>query len=317
METIKQVGLKKLINSEEFSDPFLDVQNCLSSDLTAQEIEESLAVIKITLEQLTEFIEKYDELSKKLNSYEEKLTAKKADMESLKKQFKEREETIKKHKQAKENKKDYSLWNAILSCLGFGTSRDEQLSDELSETSDSISYREQYSSQENALLKEIGNIESNIAFLKQQKKNLFIADAFRNAPFEVNSANAFFISNHLKKLESILRKMHIIATDKDITASARLLAMENLLCLLNKQEIDKKSFNENQFANKRANDLNEKLLNETKRANELAEERIKTMQQMEHAVNLQTEFQIWSDLGSEAGKATVAHLLYKDNQNGK
>ena len=50
-----------------------------------------------------------------------------------------------------------------------------------------------------------------------------------------------------------------------------------------------------------------------KRANDLAEEKVKAMKKVERAVNLQTEYQIWQDRGYELGKLSAASRLYRDD----
>lgn len=283
METIKQAGLKKLIREKEFSDPNLQISSILTSDLTAQEIVDSAAVIADTLPLLTEFLDKYGELSEKLEKCEKE----------SKKIEQEKNET---------GPEPMIFW-------GVGVAIALYLILEQIVTVQQIipaivllgivcglwwlGAKNSATGKTDSLNKAKQNIEPEIKALKQQIDNLAATDILKNATFGVSKLSALIIAAKLLTLADILNKMAVIVDDKDSTASARLLAMENLLYLVKKQEMD------------------EKLLDESKRANDLAEERIKAIQDMENAVNLQTEYQIWQDRGYELGKINAAARLYQ------
>lgn len=286
METIKQVGLKKIIDQPEFSAPSFQIHSILTSDLTEQEITDSLRVIGEMYAPLAEFINKYEELSEKLKKCEQECEIKKEEIKNtggvnglvflLILPFAIAMQVL--------YKNIGSSWLiAVVSilfifCLIMSYSILEEVS----------------SKQVNELNAEIQkNMEPQIKTLKQQINNFSATKLLKNASFGVSALSAVIISKHLINLETILQKMLVIASDKKITASNRLLTMENYLYLLKKQDMD------------------EKLLDETKRANALAEERIKAMQDMENAVNLQTEYQIWQDRGFELGKVNAASRLYQ------
>lgn len=279
METIKGIGLKSIISQAEFSDPSFQIHSILSSDLTAQEIEDSLAVIQGLYQPLTEFLNKYGELAEKL---------------------KEKEDELK----AQEEEKNTEILPAMLGVVGLLTPF------VLGFPSNIIipffifwgigclglwvflvnSAKEQQKSlleqKEKLLLPEIKQIKKQINDLPGTK-------LLKDATFGVSMLSALVVSKRLISLSTILQKMLIIAGDKESTPSNRLLAMENYLYLLKKQETD------------------EQLLDESKRANDLAEERIKAMGDLENAINLQTEYQIWQDRGYELGKVSAASRLYE------
>ena len=290
METIKEVGLKKIIAQKEFSDPNLQISNLLTSDLTAEEILESLVVIHSLYKPLNEFLDKYEELSEKLKKQEE--------------------ERKKMEEESKSLKTGTGFIPGIVFWVGLGVAlclKEEKMVQTQIVLPFSILLgigcliwylwaKSNATQKANNLVEEAKNrITPEINALQHQIENLPATNILKNATFGVSKLSALIIAQRLISLGDILKKMAVIVDDKNSTPSNRLLAMENYLYLLKKQETD------------------EQLLDETKRANDLAEERIKAMKNMENAVNLQTEYQIWQDLGSEAGKATVAHRLYKDN----
>lgn len=70
MQTIKEAGLKNLLNQPEFSDVDFNASTILTSDLTVQEIEESLSVIRSLFDPIADFLNKYDNLSEDLDKKE-------------------------------------------------------------------------------------------------------------------------------------------------------------------------------------------------------------------------------------------------------
>ena len=287
--TIKSMGLKKIVTQPRFSSPDFQINTLLTSDLTSEEIVESLKVIVEMKDPLMEFIKKYEDLSEKLESNEKKYDVKKKDAENM-------------------GEWDWAIFYAGIPALiivtllykgkvipNFIMAVIIGLLSAVGLVWGYLTIKSDSQKRSNELLKECEDISSVINALKQEIKNLSGVKLLKNAFFGVSTLSALFISKRLLNLSDILQKMLIIAEDKENTASARLLAMENFLYLVRKQAMD------------------EKLMDETKRANDLAEEKIKEMQKVRDAVNLQTEYQVWQDLGAEANKASVAHRLFKDN----
>lgn len=291
--TLKARGIKGLLKEKEFSDPDFEISSILTSDLTAQEIVGGMAVIADTLPLLTEFLNKYGELSEKLKECEKKDKSIVEQANNIKNGFWLAPViflmvgiscyySFSAHQMISEQQ---ALWGAFLWCSGcvcwFFLSRAS-----LHERANTM------------LLEKKSQLEPEIHALKQQITDLSATDILKNATFGVSKLSALFIVKNLLALADILNKMAVIVGDKDSTASARLLAMENLLYLVKKQEMD------------------EKLLDESKRANDLAEEKVKAMQKVERAVNLQTEYKIWQDRGGEVGelgKILAASRLYRDD----
>lgn len=114
--------------------------------------------------------------------------------------------------------------------------------------------------------------------LKQQIDKLSLINYIRNSKYGVCKLSGLLFAQHLLQLEPILKKMLVIANDKDSTASNRLLAMENLLYLMQKQKMDKEMLEDNRRAN---------------------EERIQAIRDVENAVRVQTDLQYWQGQGNE------------------
>ena len=74
--TIKSMGLKKIVTQPRFSSPDFQINTLLTSDLTSEEIVESLKVIVEMKDPLMEFIKKYEDLSEKLESNEKNTMSK-------------------------------------------------------------------------------------------------------------------------------------------------------------------------------------------------------------------------------------------------
>lgn len=291
METIKQVGLEEIITQKEFSDPSFQLHSILTSDLTAKEIMESLVVIHNLYGPLNEFLKKYDDLSEKLKKQEE--------------------EGRKIEEESKSLKIGTGLFPGIVFWGGSGVALCFK-KEELIQTQIVLLFcvllgigcfmwylwiKSNATQKANSLVEEAKNrITPEINALKHQMENLPATNILKNATFGVSKLSALVIAQRLISLGDILKKMAVIVDDKNSTPSNRLLAMENYLYLLKKQEMD------------------EQLLNETKRANDLEEERIKAIQDVESAVNLQTEYQIWQDRGFELGKINAASRLYQKNK---
>ena len=289
--TIKDRGFRNIITQKEFSSLDFNVNVILTSDLTASEIEESLIIIQEMKTPLSRFMVQYTELSDKLEKNEAE------------------------YKRIEEESKNLTMGVGFFPgliwwiCLGVTVILGEKKILDVPTivvlmivvSFGCVSYylwaRENAEQEANSLIHEAqDSIEPAIRSLKQQITSLPATAFLKNTNYGVSLLSAYLINKRLIQLEPILRKMLIIASDKETTASGRLLAMENYLHLLKKQEMD------------------EKLLNESRRANELAEERIKAIQDMENAVNLQTEYQIWQDRGYELGKLSAASRLYQKNK---
>lgn len=288
METIKQVGLKEIITQKEFSDPSFQLHSILTSDLTAKEIMESLVVIHNLYGPLNEFIKKYDGLSEKLEEQEEE------------------------GRKVEEESKSLKIGTGIFPGIVFWVGLMTVLALEKGKPFQTLLFsillgigclmwylwaKSNATQKANNLMEEAKNrITPEINALKHQIENLSASNILKGATFGVSKLSALIIAKRLIQLDTVLQKMLVIITDKETTTSNRLLTMENYLYLLKKQEMD------------------EQLLNETKRANDLEEERIKAIQDVESAVNLQTEYQIWQDRGFELGKINAASRLYQKNK---
>ncbi len=288
ISTIKAMGMEKIIMCQEFSAPNLQISRLLTSDLTAEEILESLVVIHNLYGPLNEFLKKYEGLTEKLKGQEE--------------------ECKKIAEESKNLKTGTGFIPGIVFWVGLGVAlvlKEKQLLQIqivlpfciLLGIGCLIWYlgaKSNATQKANNLVKEAKNrIEPEINALKHQIENLPATNILKNATFGVSKLSALIIAQRLISLGDILKKIAVIVDDKNSTPSNRLVAMENYLYLLKKQEMD------------------EQLLDETKRANELAEERIKAIKDMENAVNLQTEYQIWQDRGYELGKISAASRLYE------
>ena len=156
------------------------------------------------------------------------------------------------------------------------------------------------------LEKRLQEINRNKKQTEQEKESLIKRSGLENARWGANTISAQSYENKLRELEELLLKMKIILTDDKETASGRLIQLEKFLYFVNKKY---KMLAEQQKATdyaKQQADYAQEQLRETQK-------QVQAMKNLENAVNLQTEYQIWQDLGSEAGKATVAHRLYKDN----
>ena len=237
---------------------------------------------------LNEFLKKYDDLSEKLKKQEE--------------------ERKKMEEESKNLKTGTGIFPGIVFCVGLMTVLGLEKGKPLQTLLFSILLgigclmwylwaKSNATQKANNLMEEAKNrITPEINALKHQIENLSATNILKGATFGVSKLSALIVAQRLISLGDILKKMAVIVDDKDSTSSNRLLAMENYLYLLKKQEMD------------------EQLLDETKRANDLEEERIKAIQDVESAVNLQTEHQIWQDRGFELGKINAASRLYQKNK---
>lgn len=271
MQTIKEARLKNLLNQPEFSDVDFNASTILTSDLTVQEIEESLSVIRSLFDPIAEFLNKYDNLSEDLDKKEK--NAKRIEQE------KDTESTAGTGPLImclvgvffflfllfiKEINKQTAIpliiiWGSILGIWGLiaKTAAPKQI--------------ELLNKSKQKTLQEINS-------LKQQIDKLSLINYIRNSKYGVCKLSGLLFAQHLLQLEPILKKMLVIANDKDSTASNRLLAMENLLYLMQKQKMDKEMLEDNRRAN---------------------EERIQAIRDVENAVRVQTDLQYWQGQGNE------------------
>lgn len=273
MQTIKEAGLKNLLNQPEFSDVDFDVSTILTSDLTAQEIEDSLSVIRSLFDPIAEFLNKYDKLSEDLDK---------------------KEKNAKKTEQEKENLQSNSgLIPVVLGVLGFGAAAMILQSGNITTVRTFIpllillemgcgiwKFLSTAATAKKIMAIEISEpkLKQEINSLKQQIDKLSLINYIRNSKYGVCKLSGLLFAQHLLQLEPILKKMLVIANDKDSTASNRLLAMENLLYLMQKQKMDKEMLEDNRRAN---------------------EERIQAICDVENAVRVQTDLQYWQGQGNE------------------
>lgn len=271
MQTIKEAGLKNLLNQPEFSDVDFDVSTILTSDLTAQEIEDSLSVIKSLFDPIAEFLNKYDNLSEDLDK---------------------KEKNAKRIEQEKDTQSGAGTGPLIACLIGvlfllfslFTTELDKQTAIPLIIIWGSIFgiwgllAKTSAPKQIELLNKSKQKTLQEINSLKQQIDNLSLINYIKNSKYGVCKLSGLLFAQHLINLEPILKKMLVIANDKDSTASNRLLAMENLLYLIQKQKMDKEMLEDNRRAN---------------------EERIQAIRDVENAVRVQTDLQYWQGQGNE------------------
>lgn len=271
MQTIKEAGLKNLLNQPEFSDVDFDVSTILTSDLTAQEIEESLSVIRSLFDPIADFLNKYDNLSEDLDK---------------------KEKNAKKIEQEKDTESAAGT-GALIACLIgvffllfllFTKELNKQIAIPLIIIWGSIFgiwwllAKTSAPKQIELLNKSKQKTLQEINSLKQQIDKLSLINYIRNSKYGVCKLSGLLFAQHLLQLEPILKKMLVIANDKDSTASNRLLAMENLLYLMQKQKMDKEMLEDNRRAN---------------------EERIQAIRDVENAVRVQTDLQYWQGQGNE------------------
>lgn len=271
MQTIKEAGLKNLLNQPEFSDVDFEVSTILTSDLTAQEIEDSLSVIRSCLIPIAEFLNKYDDLSGELDK---------------------KEKNVKRIEQEKDTESVVGTGPLIACSIGvffllfslFTKELNKQTAIPLIIIWGSICgiwwllAKTAVPKQIELLNKTKQKTLQEINSLKQQIDNLSLTNYIRNSKYGVCKLSGLLFAQHLIKLEPILKKMLVIANDKDSTASNRLLAMENLLYLMQKQKMDKEMLEDNRRAN---------------------EERIQAIRDVENAVRVQTDQQYWQWQGNE------------------
>lgn len=273
MQTIKEAGLKNLLSQPEFSDIDFDVSTILTSDLTAQEIEDSLSVIRSCLIPIAEFLNKYDDLSEELDK---------------------KEKNVKRIEQEKNTQSTAGTGQLVASLIGVcsfflllhttGFSKQTAIPFVLIiawgsifgiwgliSTTAAPKQIELLNKTKQKTLQEINS-------LKQQIDNLSLTNYIKNSKYGVCKLSGLLFAQHLIKLEPILKKMLVIANDKDSTESNRLLAMENLLYLIQKQKMDKEMLEDNRRAN---------------------EERIQAIRDVENAVRVQTDQQYWQWQGNE------------------
>lgn len=271
MQTIKEAGLKNLLNQPEFSDVDFDVSTILTSDLTAQEIEDSLSVIKSCLIPIAEFLNKYDNLSEELDK---------------------KEKNVKRIEQEKDTESAAGTGPLIMCLVGvffflfllFTKELNKQIAIPLIIIWGSI-FGSWWLLAKTAAPKQIELLNKSkqktlqeINSLKQQIDKLSLINYIRNSKYGVSKLSGLLFAQHLIKLEPILKKMLVIANDKDSTASNRLLAMENLLYLMQKQKMDKEMLEDNRRAN---------------------EERVQAIRDVENAVRVQTNMQYWQGQGNK------------------
>ena len=271
MQTIKEAGLKNLLNQPEFSDVDFDVSTILTSDLTAQEIEESLSVIRSLFDPIADFLNKYDNLSEDLDK---------------------KEKNAKKIEQEKDTESAAGTGPLIACLIGvffllfllFTKELNKQIAIQLIIIWGSIFgiwwllAKTSAPKQIELLNKSKQKTLQEINSLKQQIDKLSLINYIRNSKYGVCKLSGLLFAQHLLQLEPILKKMLVIANDKDSTASNRLLAMENLLYLMQKQKMDKEMLEDNRRAN---------------------EERIQAIRDVENAVRVQTDLQYWQGQGNE------------------
>ncbi len=271
MQTIKEAGLKNLLNQPEFSDVDFDVSTILTSDLTAQEIEESLSVIRSLFDPIADFLNKYDNLSEDLDK---------------------KEKNAKKIEQEKDTESAAGTGPLIACLIGvffllfllFTKELNKQIAIPLIIIWGSIFgiwwllAKTSAPKQIELLNKSKQKTLQEINSLKQQIDKLSLINYIRNSKYGVCKLSGLLFAQHLLQLEPILKKMLVIANDKDSTASNRLLAMENLLYLMQKQKMDKEMLEDNRRAN---------------------EERIQAIRDVENAVRVQTDLQYWQGQGNE------------------
>ena len=271
MQTIKEAGLKNLLSQPEFSDVDFDVSTILTSDLTAQEIEDSLSVIRSCLIPIAEFLNKYDDLSEDLDK---------------------KEKNAKKIEQEKDTESAAGTGPLIACLIGvffllfllFTKELNKQIAIPLIIIWGSIFgiwwllAKTSAPKQIELLNKTKQKTLQEINSLKQQIDNLSLINYIRNSKYGVCKLSGLLFAQHLIQLEPILKKMLVIANDKDSTVSNRLLAMENLLYLMQKQKMDKEMLEENRRAN---------------------EERTQAIRDVENAVRVQTDLQYWQGQGNE------------------
>lgn len=305
--TIKKGGLKNILNKLYLADANFNILSILTADLTISEIDESLELIQIAKTNYKHFINQRQILLERSSSLNKKIT--------------KVENKINIQNQVIDSKgsplTSTLIFFVILIFCGigaflYGMPTPVVLGGMLCLIVIGFFFLLPLGKQKKLELKRLQEeklyLKNDLQTLEDEQENLNeeeskIAIAYGldegATPELVNVSNA-----RLLELENILQKMKNILITTPRNSSEQILALEQLLYLLNKKYIEEKMLSEQQKATTYAKEQADYARQQA----DSAQEQVQAIKDLETAINIQTDMQYWQ--GQEHGQsaADLAHI---------
>lgn len=288
-KTIKNIGLEKILDIFDFSNPNFNLSTILTTDLSLEEIESNLVIIQSKCKHLNEFKRICQQTADKAYQLEE-------DIKNLENQKQNLENQI----QQTGGTSLVVIISYLFASIGLGIlifnnlhfTNQIPLVTYVSFififgvfliTKMSKSENEEKTSQQiekGSLEKRLQETISDKKQLEQEINNLIKESGLRNSKL-----TSYYIHSYemkLRELEEILQKMKIILTDNKETKSGQLILLEKLLYFVNKKYTDEEMLREQQ----KATDYAKEQLVET-------QSQAQALQEVKEEIRKQTEFQAY------------------------
>lgn len=254
-QTIKNGDLQNIIDKMYLANSKFNIVNILSSDLTVSEIDNSLETITQAKIKYKEIVSNYKSFAEKNNILEKKLL----DLENTKEELKNKL-TLQSKDVSNNNSSSY-LWGiCVLSSIIALINIDSKIgkfalfvciSSIIIITLSKLLIHKENINIDNSK-EEREKIESTIKALNINRKDIKQEQEALRKSYNLEKnitplrVNASYIK--LFELENVLKKMKVILMDPKETSSNKIIALENLLYLINKKYIDEQMLDEQKKA---------------------------------------------------------------------